>query len=366
MVKGVLKYLYDRYYEVMTNPDPISLRSGTSYKAYRELKTDPHLWSSIQQRKASILTLQWQIEGNEREKIAEMLKTMDVSRMIRSILEAVLFGFQPIEIIYDYIDNEIRPVKIAERKQENFVYDTEGELQYYAKGTTKPQPIPEYKIINPQHEATAINPYGEGLLSKCYWAVQFKTASQANWVEFAEKFGFPFIKATYEQGATDTDIDEFKGKIKDIAKDNVLIYPDMIKLETESIKATTSKELFNGVINMCNTEISKAILSQTLTTEVNIGSYAAAAIHYKIKREVIEGDIGIIERAINELLGYYYEINRKEKGDTKFRIVYNNQDNKELIERDEKITKMLKEQGKNLSQEYIQENYGLKEGDIEG
>jgi len=366
MVKGTLKYQYDRYYKVLTNPDPTSLRAGTSYKAYRELKSDPHLWSSIQQRKASILTLGWQMDGKKDKKVVEILHRLSVKRLVRSTLEAVLMGFQPIEILYDFIENEIQPKAIAERKQENFVFDTEGELKYYAKGTTEPIPVPPLKIVNPRHEATTINPYGEALLAKCYWPVQFKTASQSNWVEFAEKFGFPYIKASYSSGTSDPDIQKFKDEIVDIAKSNVIVYNDQMKLETESIKATTSKELFNGVINMCNTEISKAILSQTLTTEMNIGSYAAAAIHYKIKREVIEGDIGIIEDAVNEIIQNYYLANGREPTDTKFRIVYNNQDNKELIERDVKIDKMLGEQDKHLSIEYMKTNYGFNESDIEG
>ena len=59
-----------------------------------------------------------------------------------------------------------------------------------------------------------------------------------------------------------------------------------------------------------NAEISKAVLTVTLTTETQkSGSYKAAEIHKEMLNYLGITDKKLVERALNELLRYYTELN---------------------------------------------------------
>jgi phage gp29-like protein len=342
-IKG-LSYLQDFQIKQLPNPDWVLSRTNKNYKAFRDLKADPHVWSSIQQRKSGVLGLETTLEIEDKifeKQVEQMLARLNIDQLIRDILEAPLFGFQPIEIIWQLINGRLEPVELITQKQEYFVFNSDGDLQYYSTGSSDPVKVPPNKILLPRYEANKINPYGQSLLSKCYWVVQFKSGTTRNWMSFADKYGSPILLGQYTRGATKEEITSLAEELANMTDDQVIVAPTDISLDMHEAKMTTSKELFNGLINYCNTEISKAILSQTLTTELNIGSFAAANIHYKIKREVVEGDIRIVEDTINQLIEYYINLNfRPTDKPPKFKIVFTNQDNKDRIELFDKLTKM--------------------------
>lgn len=71
-------------------------------------------------------------------------------------------------------------------------------------------------------------------------------------------------------------------------------------------------DLYLQLIKLANGEISKALLSETLTTEMDSGSYAASVTHFKVRREVILGDKFLVEQTINKLIEYIAKVNNFE------------------------------------------------------
>jgi phage gp29-like protein len=65
------------------------------------------------------------------------------------------------------------------------------------------------------------------------------------------------------------------------------------------------------MIKFCNSEISKVILSQTLTSDVSTGSYAASKTHNEIRKDVIKKDVKLIEKTMNRIIRMFYEVNKK-------------------------------------------------------
>ncbi len=364
------KQAYSNFYSfinILPNPDKILSKLGKTYDTLRDLKNDAHLWSCIQSRKSGSLSLDWGLMGNtdnpnQRNFIENILKNLDMHKIIRDILEAPLFGFQPIEIIWDYDKNNnmIYPLDLVAKPQEWFEYDSSGKIYFISQN--KRQQIDKYKLLEVKYEASYINPYGISLLSKCYWLVTFKKASMRFWVNFAEKFGIPILLGKYTRGASRQEIEDLANSLVDMAEDSVLVTPVDIDLVIHEANKSSSIELFKELIKFCNGEISKTILSQTLTTELDMGSYAAAQTHFKVRKEVILSDIRLVESTINKLIKYIYELNKWHSSQLpSFKIFVNEADNEQRIDRDIKLVQsgILK-----FSKKYLIDNYGFKEDEI--
>ena len=91
----------------LPNPDPILRKLGRQIDVYRELLRDPLVGGQVRRRKAVVARLQWRLDGddvppNVRDTIQAALAQHDLDRLIKDILNATLFGYQPIEIIWQH------------------------------------------------------------------------------------------------------------------------------------------------------------------------------------------------------------------------------------------------------------------------
>lgn len=306
--------LYYRLTNLLPNPDTILRKIGRGIEVYRELKNDAHVWSCIQSRKSGVLSLPWSIEVGKAERrtfdfVRSVFENLDVYQIESDILEAPLFGFQPIEIIWEQDGRFLIPSGLKARPQEWFAYDNNCNLVFKGKIGNEFEPIPEYKIINVQHEASAINPYGHALLSKCYWPVTFKNGGLRFWVNFTERYGMPILIGQYQRGATNEEIQQLARDLDNIYEDAILVAPMDVKLELHEPARSSSVELYLELIRFANNEISKAILSQTLTTELEGGSYAASQTHFQIRKEIIWADSRLVQNALNLLIRYIVQLN---------------------------------------------------------
>ena len=363
----------DKWFSSLTgmlpNPDTVLRRTGKTIEAYRELKNDAHVWSCIQSRKSGLLSLDFKLISNGASEsivseIEMMLKALDLNRIEREILEAPLFGYQPMEIIWEIRKgkrNKIVPVDFVAKPQEWFFFDSERNLRYKKRGVPEGVPVPENKIINVVYEGGYLNPYGNALLQKCYWPVVFKNGSLKFWVNFTEKYGMPILMGHYGRGGSQEDADKLADALASLIEDAVIVAPEDINLELHEATKSTSSALYRDLIKFCNAEISKAILSQTLTTELDMGSYAAAQTHFKIRKEVILSDIRLVESTINKLIKAIVDLNYSPPY-PQFSLAMNDSDNMQMVERDVKLTQTGQVK---FSKDYWMRTYGFKPDDLE-
>jgi len=147
-----------------------------------------------------------------------------------------------------------------------------------------------------------------------------------------------------------------------MTQDSVIVTPGDIKIELHEAVRSTSITLYREMIKHCNSEISKAILSQTLTTDVEMGSYAASQTHYKVRREVILSDMRLVESVLNTVIGYIIDLNFGNKVYPKFELLMNDEVNMEKVERDLKLSQTGSVR---FTKQYWLNNYGFKEEEIE-
>ena len=320
LVTRTNQFSFYKYIGILPNPDKLFTRYGT-YKAYRDLKSDTHLWACIQSRKAGVLSHMYNIQQGKTNDyifnfISDNFQKLDIDKLISQILDAILMGFQVFEIFWEQVNfknNLLYSIKdIDARPQEYFFFDLRGELHLKNKSFNsmqKSKKIPLYKTLLVQYEADYDNPYGQSLLSKCYWVCTFKNTAMRFWVNFIEKFGLPTIIASTLNNLDDNEAQTLMDSLLKMQDLNTIVAGGGINLQLYDNNKNGNVELYRELINICNAEISKVILSQTLTTEIQTGSYAAAKTHFDVRNDVVESDLEFVEKHINLLLEQTCELN---------------------------------------------------------
>ena len=113
----------------------------------------------------------------------------------------------------------------------------------------------------------------------------------------------------YQLGSTQEENQKIADALSNMTDDTVIVTPMDINIDIKEATRNSSTELFRELINQCNSEISKTLLSQTLTTEIGAGTFAAAQTHFRVRKEVIIADSKIVENSINKLIEYAVKIN---------------------------------------------------------
>jgi phage gp29-like protein len=358
----------------LPDPDPVLAKNGRDIKVYKELMLDPHVYSCLEQRKAKVLSMEWELNlgessGNGVAIIEQLFRNenFNLTGIIETMLDAVAFGFQPMEIIWKNKNGYILPGKIEDKPAEWFIFDQENQPRFKSK--EKPvegEELPPKKFLFAQNKPSYNNPYGEKVLSRCFWPVTFKKTSEKWWISFLEKYGMVWAIGKLPRNLMGDGSQE-QNKLLDLldalVNDAVGIIPDDSSVDfKEASGKDASAGMFRERAEYSNTEISKAILTQTLTTEIgDKGSYAASATHADMLTHLALKDKRIIEREINRLIRWIYELNFSEAVPPKFTMYLPEDVDKQLAERD----KILKEIGVNFNKSYFVKNYNMGKEEFE-
>lgn len=145
-------------------------------------------------------------------------------------------------------------------------------------------------------------------------------------------------------------------------QDAIAVIPDDSSVEIQEANKSSSAEIFEKLIDKMNSEISKAILGQTLTTEIGAtGSYAASNTHMAVRQDIIDADKKLVEKTINQLIQWIYEINFANAEVPIFELYEPEDVDLTLAQRD----KILSDTGVKFTKEYFIKTYGLEEEDFD-
>ena len=362
------------YYSILNklpNPDPVLRKQGKSISVYRELLSDPHVGAVADSRKAGVLSLEWSIDrGKAQTKqtkfIQDIFDDLDIYTFISDILEAPLYGYQPIEIIWENVGNYIVPAKLVAKPQEWFFFDTEGNLRFREKGNSNGRLIlpEEKKFLLPRYKPKYMNPYGEAVLSRCFWNVIFKKSGWEFWVEFLEKYAIPHYIGKHDRGASDEEIKDLGDMLENMVQDAIAVIPNDSSIEIKEASGKgASSQIFDKFIDKCEQNISKAILGQTLTTQVgDKGSYAVGKVHSDVRQDIIDADKMLAVSSCNQLIRWIDEINFNSSELPEFSMWKEEDVDKDLAERDGILAEKT---GIKFTKKYYMKAYGYEEEDIE-
>ncbi|NMB82254.1 MAG: DUF935 family protein, partial [Ignavibacteria bacterium] len=354
-------------------PDKILAENGYDYEILRDLTRDGHLSAAITQRKMQVMQMGWEINYDNEEikkEVIELTQNLDLQKIASQLLDCILYGFEIAEIEYKNINGKIVPVELEEKPQEWFIYGNDNKLRLRSRAGSRAgfyyifeegEKLPEYKFIITRNNPKYTNPYGEKLLSKCYWPIIFKRAAIEYWQILVEKFGMPYFLARYPSTFSDTQIDELLDKLTDIVDNNVAVFRDDIPIEfKESVKYEVGG-LFTNIIDHYNSEISKVILTETLTLDIGkVGSYKAASTHREMLEFLGIRDKKLIEKSLNTLFDYYVKINYGLDLGPRIKLTKKESVIEETVQRD----KTLYDMGIRFTEEYYKKRYNLTDKDF--
>ena len=162
-------------------------------------------------------------------------------------------------------------------------------------------PLAPFKFITHFAKAKAGLPIRGGLARAAGWAYLFKNYILKDWVTFTEVFGQPLRVGKYHPGATETDKQTLLSAVANIGTDAAAIIPESMMIEFTEARQGGSSELYRSFCEYLDAQVSKAVLGQTLTTEMSSsgGSRAAAEVHDAVRRDILAADA----RRLGETLG---------------------------------------------------------------
>ena len=173
------------------------------------------------------------------------------------------------------------------------------------------------RFLLSRHMPSYDNPHGVAVFSACFWPYVFKHGGLKYFVSYVEKFGGPWVVGKYPSGASDDAGDELFDALQKLISSAVATIPDNTIVDILGAGGSNSGGGSSGgrapherLIAVCNSELSKALTSQTLATEIQgEGSRAASETHRGREQSVNQSDRSIVSASLNRLYRWITDLN---------------------------------------------------------
>lgn len=313
---GALAYL--------PNPDTVLRRLGRAHEAYDAIVGDAHVVGDLRAVRAGLLSYEWRLQAGGESRADK--RGLELCERVFSDLpgpgqrwpdtiwqmaQAVFRGYQAHEVVWARQGDVLVPERLLDRPSRRIVFEPGGAPRVLTRqAPTLGEEMRLYKWLLPRHMPSYDNPYGVAVFSACFWPYTFKHSGWRFFVKFAEKYGLPWPIGKYPPGTPPAQQRELAQRLAEMIEDAVAAIPADSSVELLSVGTGSSALPQERLIQACNVELSKAITSQTLATEIQgQGSRAAAETHLDRERGVHSSDRGVIEDALSQLCAWIVEIN---------------------------------------------------------
>ena len=353
---------------LLPNPDPILKRQGKDISVYRDLRSDAHVGGCIRRRKAAVKALEWRVvRGKASARMTrlagDVLATYDMDTLLNEITEAVLFGWQPLELVWGAFHGATVPLQVIGKPPEWFFFDNDAQLRFRSREQPMlGEALEPRKFLLARQEASYANPYGHADLSMCFWPAIFKRGGLKFWVTFTEKYGTPWLVGKQPRGTPGAEVESLLDKLEAMVQDAVAAIPDDSSIDIiEAGGKGASADLYERLLMFCRSEISIALLGQNQSTESN-SNRASAEAGLEVAKTIRDGDSRLAAATVNQLLRWMTDIHEGEQAPApKFELFEEEDVNTQQAERDETLTRA----GLKFTPHYWRRVYGLEEGDID-
>lgn len=353
---------------LLPNPDPVLKKQGKDVSVYRELRSDAHVGGCVRRRKAAVKALEWRLvrgkAGARTTRLCEdVIGSLALDRFVNEALDAVLYGWQPMEITWGRPQGAMVPVKIEAKPSEWFHFDSDAQLRFRSRQAPLwGEALEPRKFLVPAQEASYANPYGHADLSMCFWPTVFKRGGLKFWVTFTERYGTPWLVGKVPRSTSATEQDQLADKLEAMIQDAIAVIPDDSSISTvEANSVGVRADMYEQLLMFCRSEVSIALLGQNQSTEAN-SNRASAVAGLEVTRDIRDGDARLVEATVDQLLRWVVDLSEGEGAPAPKFVLYEEEDvDITQAERDETLTRA----GLKFKSKYWMRTYKLEEGDIE-
>jgi len=309
--------------QVLPNPDATLRKLGKAQDAYDAIGYDAHVMGEIRSQYGSLLKHEWQIiaGGDSAADVAALELCLKIfkrapaenyswSNLIWNTFSAVHKGYSVSEVVWQREDNYMVPCKIMDKPNRRFAFSHAHELRLLTKANqTDGEPVDPYKFLLTRHMPNHDNPYGFAVFSACFWPYTFKHNGYRWFSKFMQRFGQPSAVGRYPMGTDKKKQAEFLAALEQMIEDRAIVIPEgeAVTLLEAKVGAHNPHDSF---INLCNRELSKALTSQTLGSEVTeAGSRSTGEVQQDRQNDNSEADREMIQRTMQQIIDWICELN---------------------------------------------------------
>lgn len=266
---------------------------------------DPHYGSVLQTRKLAVTGLERKLtwaEGAEDDPRAEeilqacqkLVAAPAFEDLLHHLLDAIAKGYAAPEIVWDTTGARWTPVRYEWRDPRWFQFDRETgrELRLRETGEINGVELPPYKFA--VHLATRKSglPARGGLARLVAFSFVCKLYGVKDWMAYAEIFGIPLRLGKYDGSASPADVDVLKRAVFGLGSDAAAVIPASMTIEFPDLGAATGgAELFAMLVAFFDNQVSKAVLGQTGTTDMQKGGgFAQSKVLNEVRGDLTKAD----------------------------------------------------------------------------
>jgi phage gp29-like protein len=331
---------------------------------------DPHLSSQFQIRKLAVQGLEAEVipsgEDAKAKKIADFCREAlqnlpDWDDYILDLMDSLPKGYSAMEILWHVSRKEVQVSSLRWIHSKKITFRSSVSPRIL----TEEEPfqgidLPPFKVIYHRYKARTGYDTRAGILRVCAWMYLFKNYTIKDWVSFAEVYGMPLRLGRYEPGASPDDKSALLEAVRSLGTDAAGIISRNTEIEFVEAQRTGTLNVYASLVDFCDSQMSKAILGQTLTSEAGgrngTGSYALGSVHAEVRRDLVVADSKALAKTLTQqllrpLVGFNFGWDAPAP---KLRFVY---ENPEDMEKTARVYKVLQEMGLDMSQEHLSERF---------
>jgi len=319
------------------------------YKAM--LTRDAHMTGEIHKRCLAVISTGFIIDCEDdkiRQFTQKYLTSIGFNSFLTDLLSAVPYGFSAFDLVWERKDGYFvpRPYFLEQRY---FDSDKDGlfvTLENYSKLYIEN----EHKFLIHLHKTTSGSITDFALLKQLAWLFTLKNYVLAHYAKYTEILGVPPVIVQTDSGEPEKIVEQ----VLELRSGGAAYFPKDAVVTLLEGKGRDSD--FMTFIKYADSVTSQTILGGNLTTNVDTGSKAAAAVHDTVRTEYLRHDTALIEETINNLLRTVVDMNFNTEKYPTVRF-----DVEEFVDEQTKVATLrtLQEMGFELSEEYIRKLFRI-------
>jgi phage gp29-like protein len=364
---------------------------------------DLHYLSVIGTRKHAIAALDFTVMAASQSKEDLMARDLvheqllegelDLPSAVTDQLDALGKGFSVLEIMWDGIE-QWWPRQLQWRDPRWFSFDwisgeqilarslkTEGQqvdgrdrgtMNFLVRNTGSGQqigiqpataPLEPFRFCTHVAKAKSGLPIRGGLARAAAYSYVFKNYVLKDWVTFAEIFGQGLRIGKYGPGASAQDKQQLLNAVMNIGTDCSAIIPESMMIEFIKNDMAASTDLYERFLEYVDKQVSKAVLGQTMTSDVpksgGLGGAGAAKVHDMVRHDIADDDARKLAKAWNrDLVKPIVDINLgPRRSYPQIMIGFPDEENLELLG---KSMSVFIDRGLRVKQETIAKKFGVE------
>lgn len=344
------------------DPDLLLRQAGLTRADLRILETDDEIDAALETRRSALVSTPWRLEPWEGPAVEWLWAELEpwMERLITGAWRALLYGYSVMEVTYRRDGDRIGIAQIDERPIEWFRPTADGGLRYFpadgSGGTEGVEVDTRFKFLLTLHMADTQNPMGRALLARLYWPWFFRSNGWKFWARFLERHASPLLV-----GKTVGDVQAMAAALAKAVQSAVVAVG--AEDTVNAVYPGSAGDAFDRFHRAINKRIQKAILGQTLTSDVDGGgSYAAAKVHAEVRDDRRMADVRMVTPTVQRLVDALTALNFPAAEPPAFVM----QDEAGIdLDRATRDALLVKSGVCRLTEQYLLSRYDFEAGDIE-